>query len=63
MSTGAFYRSNPSLEGDGTIYWQETPTSALVAIMPLQWDAYSNNGNRFVDYSPEDIATLTAKFK
>lgn len=62
MADGAFYRSNPLEEGDGTIYWQEKPNTVMVPISPLQWDAYSNNGNKFVDYTAEQIADLLSEF-
>ena len=62
MADGAFYRSNPNSGGDGTIYWQEKPNTVMVPISPLQWDAYSNNGNKYVDYSGDDIAELLTQF-
>lgn len=62
MAVGAFYRVKDGEEGAGTIYWQEKPNTRLIPISDVQWAAYSNNGNRYVDYSADDIAFLLSSW-
>lgn len=62
MATGAFYRVKNGEEGAGTIYWQEKPNTRLIPISEAQWAAYSNNGNKFVDYSAAEIDALIVEW-
>lgn len=61
MAVGAFWRISKG-QGQGNIYWQETPLSPLFPLTWNEWLAFAANGNKLADFDASVIEEAIRDF-